>query len=146
MAKKKTLIAGDDLTPKSNPTPKSKILIADDNPTNVELLEAYLSEIACEIAVATDGRDTLDKVAEFQPDLILLDMQLPVMEGHDVARALRRMERYYDVPIIAITAYDMASVRWQSLQAGCTVFLNKPINTEALLDILGAYLPRPVST
>ena len=48
---------------------KSKILIADDNPTNVELLEVYLSDYDCEVAIAVDGRDTLDKVAEFQPDL-----------------------------------------------------------------------------
>ena len=64
---------------------KSRILIADDNPTNVELLEVYLSEIECDTAIAVDGRDTLDKVASFQPDLILLDIMMPEAERTRVA-------------------------------------------------------------
>ncbi len=68
------------------PERKSRILIADDNPTNVELLEAYLGDVDCEIAVAVDGRDTLDKVAEFQPDLILLDIMMPKLSGFEVCK------------------------------------------------------------
>ncbi|NQU22504.1 MAG: response regulator, partial [Candidatus Nealsonbacteria bacterium] len=60
-----------------------KILIADDNPPNVELLEAYLAEMDCEVATAADGRDALDRVAEFQPDLILLDIMLPKLSGFE---------------------------------------------------------------
>lgn len=123
---------------------KRQVLVVDDNPDDSNMLAQVVELIFHQPAVvASDGAQAIRLAQEDYFDLILLDLQLPVIEGHDVARALRRMERYYDVPIVAITAYDMASVRWQSLQAGCTVFLNKPINTEALLDILGAYLPRP---
>ena len=69
--------------------PPSRILIADDNPTNVELLEAYLSERPCEIAVAADGRDTLDKVAAFGPDLILLDIMMPKLSGFEVCKTIK---------------------------------------------------------
>ena len=69
--------------------PKSRILIADDNGPNVELLEAYLSGLDCEIAVAVDGRDTLAKVASFQPDLILLDVMMPKLSGFEVCKKLK---------------------------------------------------------
>ena len=68
---------------------KSRILIADDNGPNVELLEAYLGGLDCEIAVAVDGRDTLDKVAAFQPDLILLDIMMPKLSGFEVCEKLK---------------------------------------------------------
>ena len=69
--------------------PASKILIADDNQPNVELLEAYLAEVDCEIAVAADGHETLEKVAEFKPDLILLDIMMPKLSGFEVCRMLQ---------------------------------------------------------
>ncbi len=68
---------------------KSRILIADDNGPNVELLEAYLAGVDCEIAVAVDGRDTLDKVASFHPDLILLDVMMPKLSGFEVCEKLK---------------------------------------------------------
>ena len=68
---------------------KSRILIADDNGPNVELLEAYLSDVDCEIEVAVDGRDTLAKVASFEPDLILLDVMMPKLSGFEVCEQLK---------------------------------------------------------
>ena len=73
----------------SKPTRKFRILIADDNGPNVELLEAYLVDVECEIAIAVDGRDTLDKVASFKPDLILLDVMMPKLSGFEVCKKLR---------------------------------------------------------
>lgn len=96
-----------------------------------------------EATVASDGAQAIRLAREEYFDLILLDMQLPIIKGEDVAKALRQMDRYYSVPIVAITAQDMSTVRWQSLQAGCTVYMNKPVDAQALIDILGAYLPRP---
>ncbi|HEX7377675.1 MAG TPA: response regulator, partial [Pirellulales bacterium] len=68
---------------------KSRILIADDNPPNVELLEVYLSEVDCVTAVAVDGHDTLNQVAEFHPDLILLDIMMPKLSGFEVCQRLK---------------------------------------------------------
>ncbi len=86
--------------------PKSKILIADDNLTNVELLEAYLTDMDCEIAVAVDGRDTLDKVAEFQPDLILLDIMMPKLSGFEVCKTLKKDPATRHIMILMVTALN----------------------------------------
>ena len=84
--------------------PSSKILIADDNQPNVELLEAYLAEVDCEIAVAADGHETLEKVAEFKPDLILLDIMMPKLSGFEVCRMLRKNPATSHIMILMVTA------------------------------------------
>ena len=86
--------------------PKSKILIADDNLTNVELLEAYLADMDCEIAMAVDGRDTLDKVAQFQPDLILLDIMMPKLSGFEVCKTLKKDPATKHIMILMVTALE----------------------------------------
>lgn len=108
--------------------PKSKILIADDNNTNVELLEAYLDGIECEIAVAVDGLDTLAKVAEFQPDLILLDIMMPKMSGFEVCKTLKRDEKTRQVMILMVTALNELGDIERAVAAGCDDFLSKPVN------------------
>jgi CheY-like chemotaxis protein len=123
---------------------KRQVLVIDDNPDDSNMLAQVVELIFHqEAVVASDGAQAILLAQKEHFDLILLDMQLPVIKGEDVAKALRQMDRYYSVPIVAITAQDMSSVRWQSLQAGCTVFMNKPVDAQALIDILGAYLPRP---
>jgi two-component system, OmpR family, alkaline phosphatase synthesis response regulator PhoP len=108
--------------------PKSKILIADDNNTNVELLEAYLDGIECEIAVAVDGLDTLAKVVEFQPDLILLDIMMPKMSGFEVCKTLKRDEKTRQVMILMVTALNELGDIERAVAAGCDDFLSKPVN------------------
>ena len=108
--------------------PKSKILIADDNLTNVELLEAYLSETDCEIAMAADGRETLDKVAECQPDLILLDIMMPKLSGFEVCKTLKRNPATCQIMILMVTALNEAGDIERAVAAGCDDFLSKPIN------------------
>jgi two-component system, OmpR family, alkaline phosphatase synthesis response regulator PhoP len=83
---------------------KSKILIADDNNTNVELLEAYLDGIGCEIAVAVDGADTLVKVAEFEPDLILLDIMMPKLSGFEVCKKFKGDANTRQIMIVMVAA------------------------------------------
>lgn len=123
---------------------KYQVLVIDDNPDDSNMLAQVVELIFHqEAVVASDGAQALRLAQEDYFDLVLLDMQLPIIQGEEVAKALRQMERYYSVPIVAITANDMASVRWQSLQSGCTVYMNKPVDAQALIDILGAYLPRP---
>jgi len=108
--------------------PKSKILIADDNITNVELLEAYLDGVDCEIAVAADGRETLAKAAQFQPDLILLDIMMPKLSGFEVCKTLKRDPNARQVMILMVTALNELGDIERAVAAGCDDFLSKPIN------------------
>ncbi|NLE38471.1 MAG: response regulator [Pirellulaceae bacterium] len=111
----------------------SKILIADDNPTNVELLEAYLTDLPCEIAIAVDGRDTLDKVAEFQPDLILLDIMMPKLSGFEVCKAVKDDPATREIMILMVTALNELGDIERAVNAGCDDFLSKPVNKIELL-------------
>jgi two-component system, OmpR family, alkaline phosphatase synthesis response regulator PhoP len=113
--------------------PQSKILIADDNATNVELLEAYLTGVDCEIAVAVDGRDTIAKVAEFQPDLILLDIMMPKMSGFEVCKVLKQDPKTRQIMILMVTALNEQGDIERAVSSGCDDFLSKPINKLELL-------------
>ena len=108
--------------------PASKILIADDNQPNVELLEAYLAEVKCEIATAADGHETLEKVAQFKPDLILLDIMMPKLSGFEVCRMLKSDENTRQIMIFMVTALGEPGDIERAVAAGCNDFLSKPIN------------------
>jgi two-component system alkaline phosphatase synthesis response regulator PhoP len=107
---------------------KSRILIADDNEQNCELLEAYLISRECEISMAFDGQETLDKVAEVQPDLILLDIMMPRMSGYEVCKQLKEDEATVDIPILMVTALNEMGDIEKAVDAGCDDFLTKPVN------------------
>ncbi len=107
---------------------RSRILIADDNGPNVELLEAYLSGVDCEMAVAVDGRDTLDKVAEFRPDLILLDVMMPKLSGFEVCQKLKSDRATRNIMILMVTALNELGDIERAVQAGTDDFLSKPVN------------------
>jgi two-component system alkaline phosphatase synthesis response regulator PhoP len=109
------------------------ILIADDNLTNVELIEAYLSEMDCRIAVATDGRQTVEKVAECQPDLILLDIMMPKLSGFEVCRIIKQDPDTRHIMILMVTALRELGDVERAVAAGCDDFLSKPINKLELL-------------
>jgi len=106
----------------------SKILIADDNFQNCELLDAFLAEENYEIAMAHDGRETLKKVKEFQPDLILLDIMMPKLSGYEVCKQLRSEAATRDIPVLMVTALaEMGDIE-RAVQAGADDFLTKPVN------------------
>ncbi|MEX0586520.1 MAG: response regulator [Pirellulales bacterium] len=107
---------------------KSRILIADDNQPNVELLEAYLGDVECEIAVAVDGRDTLDKVAQFRPDLILLDVMMPKLSGFEVCKKLKDDPPTRGIMILMVTALNELGDIERAVDAGTDDFLSKPVN------------------
>ncbi len=111
----------------------SRILIADDNETNVELLEAFLSDVPCELAVAVDGRDTLDKVATFKPDLILLDIMMPKLSGFEVCQKLKDDEATRGIMILMVTALNELGDIERAVNAGADDFLSKPVNKLELL-------------
>ena len=106
----------------------SKILIADDNPTNVELLEAYLGDFDCHIMVATDGRDTLDKVAASSPDLILLDIMMPKLSGFEVCKKIKDTAATKGIMVLMVTALNEPGDIERAVAAGCDDFLSKPVN------------------
>lgn len=112
---------------------ENKILIADDNQANVELLEAYLSNIDCEIAFAVDGQDTLDKVAAFGPDLILLDVMMPKLSGFEVCKQLKANEGTKNIIILMVTALNELGDIQRAVDAGTDDFLSKPVNKVELL-------------
>jgi two-component system alkaline phosphatase synthesis response regulator PhoP len=112
---------------------KSRILIADDNPTNVELLEVYLSEADAEIAIAVDGRDTLDKVASFKPDLILLDIMMPKLSGFEVCKKLKSDAATKNIMILMVTALNELGDIERAVNAGTDDFLSKPVNKVELI-------------
>ena len=111
----------------------SKILIADDNLTNVELLEAYLGDVDCEIGVAADGHETLQKVVEFQPDLILLDIMMPKLSGFEVCKMLKKDPATSHIMILMVTALGEPGDIERAVSCGCNDFLIKPINKLELL-------------
>jgi CheY-like chemotaxis protein len=107
---------------------KSRILIADDNAPNVELLEAYLAGIDCDLAVAVDGQDTLDKVREFQPDLILLDVMMPRLSGFEVCKRIKDDPQTRGVMVLMVTALNELGDIERAVDAGTDDFLSKPVN------------------
>jgi CheY-like chemotaxis protein len=107
---------------------KSRILIADDNLPNCELLEAYLSNLACEIAMAADGLETLNQVKSFQPDLILLDVMMPKFSGFEVCRKLKDDAATRRIMILMVTALNELGDIERAVQAGTDDFLSKPVN------------------
>jgi two-component system, OmpR family, alkaline phosphatase synthesis response regulator PhoP len=112
---------------------KSRILIADDNAPNVELLEAFLAEVDCDIAVAVDGRETLDKVASFQPDLILLDIMMPKLSGFEVCRKLKQDPKTKEIMVLMVTALNELGDIERAVDSGTDDFLSKPVNKLELL-------------
>jgi len=107
---------------------RSRVLIADDNQANAELLEAYLSEMDCDLAFAVDGQDTLDKVATFAPDLILLDVMMPKLSGFEVCQKLKSNEQTSGIMILMVTALNELGDIERAVTAGTDDFLSKPIS------------------
>ncbi len=110
-----------------------KIVIADDNPQNVELMEAYLGDVECEVRTARDGEETLQVVEEFKPDLLLLDVMMPRLSGFEVCRKIRSNPETKDLLILMVTALNEASDFERGVQAGTDDFLTKPVNKVELL-------------
>lgn len=113
--------------------PTSTVLVVDDNPQNVELLQAYLESLNCTVHVATDGIDALEKVPQAKPDLILLDIMMPRMSGFEVCRRLKADPSTRDIPVIMVTALNELGDIERGVEAGTDDFLSKPVNKLELL-------------
>jgi DNA-binding response OmpR family regulator len=117
-----------------------RILIADDNAVGVELLEAYLAGTDYDIRTAVDGDDTLRKVKEWSPDLILLDVMMPKFSGFEVCKRLRADATTRNTAVLMVTALDQPSDIDRAVDAGTDDFLTKPINKAELLLRIRALL------
>ncbi len=121
-----------------------KILIIEDNEKNMYLLTFLLEAHGYEVVQAGDGRSGIESAEQNKPAMILLDIQLPVMDGYAVAQELRQNPTLTAVPIVAVTSYAMAGDRERVLAAGCTGYIEKPINPETFVsEIERFFVERP---
>lgn len=111
----------------------SSVLVVDDNPQNLELLQAYLEDLGCPVRTAVDGHECLAEVAREQPDLILLDVMMPRMSGFQACQRLKADPATRDIPIIMVTALNEVSDVEKAVESGANDFLTKPVNKLELL-------------
>jgi two-component system alkaline phosphatase synthesis response regulator PhoP len=109
--------------------PASRILIADDNIQNCELIDAYLSEEGYEMLVAYDGLQAMKRIEEQLPDLVLLDIMMPKLSGYEVCKRIKSNPRTKDIPVLMVTALNEQGDIEKAVRAGCDDFLTKPVNS-----------------
>ncbi len=117
-----------------------KILLAEDNEANVIMMKGYLEDHGHTVLVAHDGREILQIAAEILPDLILMDIQMPHINGFEATRLLRADPRFAPVPIIALTAFAMPGDRERCLEAGMDEYLSKPVRLKDLTQMIERFL------
>jgi DNA-binding response OmpR family regulator len=132
------------LPPAHDPTPglpeRSTILIVDDDPLNVDYLEQLLADLGYETSSAAHGQEALDRVAAAAPDLILLDVMMPVMDGFTVCRLLKEQDETRLIPIVIMTALDAVADRITGIKVGADDFLTKPVREEELMACIATAL------
>jgi two-component system, cell cycle response regulator DivK len=121
---------------------KARILCIEDNEQNLYLVTFLLNSNGYEVLQAREGREGIDSAVRNKPDLILLDIQLPAMDGYAVARTLRANPDLDTIPVVAVTSYAMVGDREKALNAGCSGFIEKPINPDTFVMQIEQYLPK----
>jgi CheY-like chemotaxis protein len=116
------------------------ILIVDDNPANLKLARVLLSSEGYDVRTAAHAEEAIELLASFHPRLILMDLQLPGMDGLELTRKLKADDERRNILIIALTAYAMKGDEEKARAAGCDGYIAKPIDTEALPRTVAAYL------
>lgn len=116
------------------------ILLVEDNELNRDMLSRRLSRKGFEVQFALDGQEAVEKAKTLMPDLVLMDIGLPVLDGYDATRAIKSDDSTKSIPVIALTAHAMAEDRKQCFDAGCNDFDTKPIDLPRLLDKIHALL------
>ena len=118
----------------------SKILYVEDNPQNMRLVRKILKHAGYEVLEAEDGLSGIEMTKSHQPDLILMDVNLPDIDGLEATQRIRKLPEFATTPIIALTANAMVGDREKALQAGCDGYLPKPISKTELLKTVSEYL------
>lgn len=116
------------------------VLIVDDQPVNLKLARVVLEAAGYVVRMAVDADDALAQLASCEPQLILMDVQLPGMDGLELTRRLKRNPATRDIPVVALTAYAMAGDEAKARAAGCVGYVAKPIDTRRLADEVAAHL------
>ena len=119
----------------------TSVLMVEDNEMNRDMLSRRLIRRGFDVSLAVDGAEALEQVTATNPDIILMDMSLPVMDGWEVTRRLKADASTAGIPVIALTAHAMAGDRQKALDAGCDDFDTKPIDFKRLLTKIDALVP-----
>lgn len=126
----------EDLSTPTAPKPSARVLLVEDNPTNQKLTRIMLEKAGYEVITAENGEQALDVLNEQTPDLVLMDVQMPVMDGFTAARKIREGKRWRDLPIIALTAHALKGDRERCVEAGMNDYVSKPLRKAKLLDMV----------
>ena len=118
------------------------ILVVEDQEDNRQILRDLLTSADYEMTEAENGQEALDAVAKQRPDLILMDIQLPVMDGYEATRRLKGNPAYKDIPIIVVTSYALSGDEGKAREAGCDAYVTKPYSPRALLAKIREYMPK----
>ena len=121
----------------------TKIVYVEDNPDNVYMLTRRLKKKGFELIIAGDGQEGIDKAIEESPDLILMDLSLPTMDGWTATAEIKKIEEVKDIPIIALSAHAMPEHRDRAIKAGCSDYDTKPVDIKRLLSKMGQYIDLP---
>ena len=121
----------------------TKILYVEDNPDNVYMLTRRLKKKGFELIIAGDGQEGIDKAIEESPDLILMDLSVPTMDGWTATAEIKKIEGVKDIPIIALSAHAMPEHRDRAIKAGCSDYDTKPVDIKRLLSKIGQYIELP---
>jgi two-component system, cell cycle response regulator DivK len=117
------------------------VLIIEDNEQNRYLATFLLEQHGYKVKSAVDGMAGIECAKELKPDIILLDIQLPGMDGYAVAKRLRSIDHLKNTPIVAVTSYAMVGDREKALEAGCNGYIEKPINPDTFVKEIATFLP-----
>lgn len=122
----------------------NRILVIEDNADNLELVRFLLEQAGFQVISAMDGLDGLEKARSLKPDLVLLDMSLPELDGWHLAKQLKESPETAHIPIIALTAHTLPGDRRRALEAGCDGFISKPLNVARFASQIQEYLNQKV--
>jgi two-component system, cell cycle response regulator DivK len=119
----------------------AKLLIVEDNELNRDMLSRRLVRLGYEVLLAADGAEGVEIAGSMQPDLILMDMSLPIMDGWEATRRIKSAHATRQIPVIGLTAHAMSGDRERALSAGCDEYETKPIEIDRLVGKIEALLP-----
>lgn len=126
-------------------TDSNRVLLVEDNPVNQMVAKGMLAKLGCQVLVAGHGGEALDILEQEDVDLVLMDCNMPVMDGYEASRRIRENGRWPDLPIVALTANALSDERERCRAAGMNDYLAKPFRREELAAMLDAWLPSEIT-
>lgn len=118
------------------------ILIVDDNETNRQLLVDLLKPMGYRLSEAIDGKAAIASVRDGHPDIVLMDINMPIMDGLTATRELRKDPMFRELPVVIVTAYNEPTYRRQAAEAGCSAYIKKPVDIPRLYGVIEELIPR----